>query len=447
MLKVVKVLLIEDNRIEARQTQHRLAKSTDGSFEVEWVDRLNLGMERLDRGGIDIVLLDLNLPDSQGLDTLVNLHARFPDVPLVVLTGEYEDEIGALSLEMGAQDYQVKQQLDVALLARVLRYLGVASQRAHKKEKGKTQRTEIAKVLGCVGAKGGVGTTTAALNVAAALAMQNKSVILAELRPSFGPLSCLLQHEPAASLGILLDLKAERIGEQKLAEVLWQGPEGSRILFGPRPQETFKEIQPDQAAAIVNGLGKMADYVVLDLPSQSSAATQAVLRLCHSVAVVTECEPASVMCGAAMIEQFVGWGVSRDLVTAIVVNRTVFPISMGAAEVRSRLGCELLGIVPAAALELLHAFECGMALVQSQPENAAAASFVEIARRFSEGLVVGMNPSQSPVHAGSLLEADEEFQKAGAAALRDALDTTADPTEIIVENREERGGTNVLRAR
>ena len=399
MLKVVKVLLIEDNRIEARQTQHRLATSTDGTFEVEWVDRLNLGIERLGRGGIDIVLLDLNLPDSQGLETLVNLHARYPDVPIVVLTGEYEEEIGALSLEQGAQDYQVKQQLDVALLARVLRYLGIASQRAHLKNVGKLQRSTSARVLGCVGAKGGVGTTTTALNVAVALAMQHKSVILAELQPTFGPLSCLLQHEPAASLGTLLQLPAQRIGEQELAKTLWTGPEQSRILFGPRPQEAFKEIEPDQAIAIVTGLSKMADFLVLDLPSQRSPATQAVLRLCHGVAVVTECEPASVLCGAAMIDQIVGWGVPRDLVTAIIVNRTVLPISMGAAEIRSRLDCELMGVVPAAALELLHAFECGMALVHAQPAAAASLSFMEIANRFSDGAVVGMNAAQPPVQA------------------------------------------------
>jgi DNA-binding response OmpR family regulator len=400
VLKVVKVLLIEDNRIEARQTQHRLATSTDGTFEVEWVDRLDLGIERLGRGGIDIVLLDLNLPDSQGLETLVNLHARYPDVPIVVLTGEYEEEIGALSLEQGAQDYQVKQQLDVALLARVLRYLGIASQRAHLKNVGKLQRNTSARVLGCVGAKGGVGTTTTALNVAVALAMQHKSVILAELQPSFGPLSCLLQHEPAASLGTLLQLPAARIGEQELVKTLWTGPEQSRILFGPRPQEAFQEIEPDQAIAIVSGFAKLADFLVLDLPSRSPA-TQAVLRLCHGVAVVTECEPASVRCGAAMIDQIVGWGVPRDLVTAIIVNRTVLPISMGAAEIRSRLDCELMGIVPGAALELLHAFECGMALVHAQPSAAASASFIEIANRFSAGAVVGMNTVQPPVPAVS----------------------------------------------
>ncbi len=402
MQKAVKVLLIEDNRIEARQTQKRLSSSTDGSFELEWVDRLNLGMERLERGGIEIVLLDLNLPDSQGLETLVKLHAKFPDVPVVVLTGEYEEAIGVTALEIGAQDYQVKQQLDVPLLARVLRYLGVASQRAHLKSTGKSQPAAAAKVLACVGAKGGVGTSTVALNVAVALAMQHRSVILAELHPSLGSLCCLLQHEPGDTIRSLQGLPADRIGEQQLAAALFAGPEDCRVLFGPPANVAFQELDVGQVTAIIQGLAKMAEFVVLDLPSQPTPATQAALKLCQSVALVTECEPASVQCGAAAVERFVGWGIPQGIVSTIVVNRAVFPISMGAAEIRSRLGgCEMLGTVPTAALELLHALECGMPLVVSHPGTPAAVSFTEIADRFSAGTVVGMNVAQPPLASTS----------------------------------------------
>jgi MinD-like ATPase involved in chromosome partitioning or flagellar assembly len=280
-------------------------------------------------------------------------------------------------------------------LARVLRYLGVASQRAHLKELGKSQAAASAKVLGCVGAKGGVGTSSVALNVAVALAMQHRSVILAELRPSFGTLSSLVQHEPVQTLRSLQNLPADRIGEPELSAALWQGPEDVRVLFGPQARDAFQEIEPGQVNAVVKGLAKMAEFVILDLPSQLSPATQAALRLCQSVAVVTECEPASVQCGVSAIDQLVGWGVPRGLVTAIVVNRAIFPISMGAAEIRSRLACELLGIVPTAALEFLHALECGLPLVVSHPGTAAAASFTQIAERFSSGTVVGTNAAQS----------------------------------------------------
>src|SRR5205809_6081823 len=61
----------EDNRIEARQTQHWLGAAGDGAFEVEWVETLHLGIVRLAKSGFDIVLVDLNLPDSSGLEPFI----------------------------------------------------------------------------------------------------------------------------------------------------------------------------------------------------------------------------------------------------------------------------------------------------------------------------------------------------------------------------------------
>ena len=129
MSQLLKVLLIEDNRIEARQTQQWLANAKDGSFEVEWVERKRFALDRLIRGGIDIVLLDLNLPDSRGLETFLTLHGQAPQVPIVVLTGEDDESLGAAAVEQGAQDYLIKHQVDGTKLARVLRVPGQAARR------------------------------------------------------------------------------------------------------------------------------------------------------------------------------------------------------------------------------------------------------------------------------------------------------------------------------
>ncbi len=136
-----KVLLIEDNRIEARQTQHWLSWDKKSLFDVECVGLLQAGLERLAQGGIDIVLLDLNLPDSRGLETFVKLHAQSPQVPVVVLTGEYDESHGPQAVESGAQDYLVKQQMDAYTLTRVLRH-ALARHRASQAKKNKSERGE-----------------------------------------------------------------------------------------------------------------------------------------------------------------------------------------------------------------------------------------------------------------------------------------------------------------
>jgi serine phosphatase RsbU (regulator of sigma subunit) len=121
-LRHVTVLLIEDNRGDARLIQEYLAEVEGLSFTLEVHERFVTGLERLARGGIDVVLLDLSLPDSRGLETFVRLHREGPAVPVVVLTG-YNDEILAVkAVQEGAEDYLVKGYVTSNLLARSLRY-------------------------------------------------------------------------------------------------------------------------------------------------------------------------------------------------------------------------------------------------------------------------------------------------------------------------------------
>lgn len=91
-------------------------------FELERVDRLAEALRRLRQGGIDVLLLDLNLPDSRGLATFERTHAFAPDVPIVVLAGIEDETVGVRTVQAGAQDYLVKGQVDGHVLIRSLRY-------------------------------------------------------------------------------------------------------------------------------------------------------------------------------------------------------------------------------------------------------------------------------------------------------------------------------------
>ena len=390
MATVIKVLLIEDNRIEARQTQHWLVAAQDPPCEVECVETLQAGIARLALGGIDIVLLDLNLPDSRGLDSFVLLHDRSPQTPVVVLTGEYDESTGAQAVEKGAQDYLVKNQIDAHTLVRNLRY-ALARHRAQQETTEKSRRGRNVRVLGFIGAKGGTGTTTTALNIAVALSLKGKDVILVELRSSFGTLSCQLNRNPQSNLRSLLELPAERIGVTDLDPVLCQSQADLRILFGPQESRDAKEIDPQQVEAIIKGLSTMADYVVLDLPNQPTTATQAAVRLCHFVAVVTECEPSAVMAGKITISQLQSWGVGGDSVGAIVVNQTVYPIPMAFSDIQAGLGCAIVGIVPWAATACMQALREGSPLTISQPDHDASYSLVEIAEKIAVGKAFGVS--------------------------------------------------------
>ena len=119
--RTVTVLLVEDNPPDVRYFQAIISRSTSTSFEVKHVPRLQQALQVVDQGGIDVVLLDLGLPDSTGIETLGRMVAR-TSTPVVVLTGLDDERLGIAALEAGAQDYLVKGQVDTGLLVRAIRY-------------------------------------------------------------------------------------------------------------------------------------------------------------------------------------------------------------------------------------------------------------------------------------------------------------------------------------
>ncbi len=115
-----RVLLVEDNPGEARLVRETLAAREPGPFEITHCTCLRDALESLARGSIDVVLLDLGLPDSQGLETCRRIHRAAPLIPIVVLT--HQDDVGLEAIRAGATDYLSKQQAAGALLSRALRF-------------------------------------------------------------------------------------------------------------------------------------------------------------------------------------------------------------------------------------------------------------------------------------------------------------------------------------
>ncbi|UCG81512.1 MAG: response regulator, partial [Desulfobacterales bacterium] len=85
--EILKVLLVEDNPRDARMIREMLAEVKDDGFSLEYAEQLSTALERLAEGGIDMVFLDLSLPDSRGFDTFAQAYARAPQVPIIVLAG------------------------------------------------------------------------------------------------------------------------------------------------------------------------------------------------------------------------------------------------------------------------------------------------------------------------------------------------------------------------
>ena len=116
------VLLIEDNEDDAELIQQALCERSTDAVTLNWADRLQTGIKKLAECPVDAVLVDLSLPDSQGLETLDRVRAQAHDAPVIVLTGLDNDVVAEKSLLHGAQDYLVKGRLTGDALRRAIRY-------------------------------------------------------------------------------------------------------------------------------------------------------------------------------------------------------------------------------------------------------------------------------------------------------------------------------------
>ena len=120
--KALQVLLVEDNAGDARLLREMFSKETSGSFELSHLTHMHEAEVRLKAGGVDIVLLDMGLPDGHGLDTVRRVHAAAPGVPVIVLTGLDDEALAAEAMKEGAQDYLIKGQIENRALPRALRH-------------------------------------------------------------------------------------------------------------------------------------------------------------------------------------------------------------------------------------------------------------------------------------------------------------------------------------
>lgn len=114
------LLLVEDNPGDATLIRRMIAEMAE-HFRVTHVTCLAQGLDRLRQGAIDVILLDLGLPDSVGLDTLSRIRAQAPNVPIIVISGQSDRKTARLALDQGAQGFVAKEEIDAQLLERLSR--------------------------------------------------------------------------------------------------------------------------------------------------------------------------------------------------------------------------------------------------------------------------------------------------------------------------------------
>lgn len=122
LVNPIQVLLIEDNPTQTQLLKQAFAFAEGGPFHVTSADRLQAGLRHLAQSWTDVILLDLGLPDSQGLETFTTVQAQAPQARIVVLTGLTDEATAIEAVRLGAQDYLLKTQVTGRLLSQIIQY-------------------------------------------------------------------------------------------------------------------------------------------------------------------------------------------------------------------------------------------------------------------------------------------------------------------------------------
>jgi len=381
--KLINVLLIEDNPGDTRLIRELFNEAKGVPTSLLCADRLSSGLEMLSKGGVDVVLLDLSLPDSKGFDTFSRVHMHAKELPVIVLTGLDDEELAIEAVRDGAQDYITKGAVTSQSLMRSVRF---AFERNRKMAASphSVRRTSPGKVLGFLASKGGAGATTVALNTAVILAQQSKTVIALELRSYGSSFSFQTLQTPARNLSYLLDLESERITAEEVQKCLVTLPSGVNAIFASQRAEEFREIQSTRAEAIIRSAAQLADYVVVDLPSDPCAVNQPVIAECDHLTLVVERNLSGVASGARIVQLLRYWGIEERSFSALIVIKDALGGFMSPGELETRLGCAIAGLVPPAAELCLHSSRTGTPFALLEPENIASASLIALAEKLAE---------------------------------------------------------------
>jgi len=255
------VLLIEDSPQFAQLVQHWLANIPGGDgFLLNWTDTLADGMSRLERGGVDVILLDLGLPDCSGISTFTQARNCAPKTPIVILSSADSEPLALQMIQEGAEDYLVKSSCDALVLARAVRRAVVRRKSHAAAAPASSTRSHVINV---VGAKGGSGTTTIACVLAAELRQQTgQKVLLADLDPGGGLVSFF------TAVDCQYSVKDAISNLQRLEATVWESlvaesSDGLEVIGAPNPSED--EIDNDRLREVLAFTRPLYDWTVVDM--------------------------------------------------------------------------------------------------------------------------------------------------------------------------------------
>ena len=336
----------------------------------------------------DLIILDVMMPDLDGYEVCKRLRSDpgTQTIPIIMFTAKTLVDDKVAGFEAGADDYLTKPTHPAELASRVKAILA----RSVAKRKG---GGDSGVTLGLMGVKGGVGTTTLATNVAAALS-KKAPTILADIRPGQGSMGLALGFGRSSGMANLLGKQPTEINPRAIENELVTHSSGMKLLLSSaRPKEAQLNINLDLVSMILKSLRGMARNVVIDLGAGLSRQSVRLAKEVDQLILVVEPSRMALNMGREMLKEFEALGVGRNKIGLVIVNRTQSTLQVPWQEAEQILGQEMLGMISPAPELAFQAAEAGFPMVLFQPASIAATQITKLATEVG----VRMNAGGSPI--------------------------------------------------
>ncbi len=329
----------------------------------------------------DLAILDVMMPDMDGYEVCRRLRANpaTASLPIIMFTAKTTVDDKVAGFQAGADDYLTKPIHPDELASRVEAVLSRSVRR------GQEQRPTIrAKVLGFLGSKGGVGTTTLAVNVAIALAQgaaENKRVMLADMHPGIATSAIQLGMRHRGEIAKLLSQPAESLEARKIEAHLNEHRSGVRVLSGQiEPPGVAAQISPAHADRILQYLGNMSDYLLLDLGIGLGTTNRHALLHCDHVIVCIEPHRVALTLAQALLDEMTETvQLPRHKINVVLIHKSRSAATFTKETIEGLLQHELAGTITPAPELAFQAAEEGVPMEMMQPKSLVAQQFRAIA--------------------------------------------------------------------
>ena len=367
-----KILIIDDDLDTLRLVGLMLQRQ---GYQISAATNGQQGLDKAFEEDPDLILLDIMMPDMDGYEVTRRLRQNpsTMETPILMFTAKTQLDDKVVGFEVGANDYLTKPTHPSELQARVKTLL--ARVREKKGDDGLRSDGNRGYVVGILGARGGLGVTTLAVNLGAGLQTRTKSeVIVGEMLPGQGALALDMGLTTSKGLGDLLSLsKLSDITRDRVRESLVHHVSGMKLLVASdRPRDMHLINQTANYESILSRLAGLARFVVLDLGVGLQPFAEKILHECDETLIILEGVPNTIIHTKALIDDITALGGSKKHINVVLNNRIRSDTQLPSSQVQTKLDHEIISTLTPAPELFVQATRVQTPAVLCQPESLTA---------------------------------------------------------------------------